>query len=134
MSRRTRPRRSGRRYQIDDSGTDGASARGGRARAGLRGRQNRRGRRRARQERQRLQKDCKRNRGGRIAMIEGLFQPTHLILILAIVLIVFGPGKLPEVGSSLGKSIRDFRKSARDEAGAVEIPAGKTESLAVGRQ
>ena len=48
-------------------------------------------------------------------MIEGLFQPTHLILILAIVLIVFGPGKLPEVGSSLGKSIRDFRKSARDE-------------------
>src|SRR5205823_2356524 len=49
-------------------------------------------------------------------MIEGLFQPTHLILILIIVLIVFGPGKLPEIGSALGKSIREFRTTARDEA------------------
>ena len=30
--------------------------------------------------------------------MEGLFQPTHLLLILAIVLILFGPGKLPDLG------------------------------------
>jgi len=38
----------------------------------------------------------------------------ELILILAVALIVFGPGKLPEVGKSLGKTIREFRKSSRE--------------------
>jgi len=38
----------------------------------------------------------------------------ELILILALALIVFGPGKLPEVGKSLGKTIREFRKSSRE--------------------
>ena len=44
-------------------------------------------------------------------MFEGLFQPTHLLIILVIALIVFGPGKLTDVGSSLGKAIRGFKKS-----------------------
>jgi len=44
-------------------------------------------------------------------MLEGLFQPLHLIVVLAIVLIMFGPGKLPELGESLGKSIRGFKKA-----------------------
>jgi sec-independent protein translocase protein TatA len=35
--------------------------------------------------------------------------PLHLVLILVVALIVLGPGKLPEVGSALGKSIREFR-------------------------
>lgn len=43
-------------------------------------------------------------------MIENLFQPTHLLLVLFIALIVFGPGKLPELGSSLGKAVKDFKK------------------------
>lgn len=38
----------------------------------------------------------------------------ELILILVIALIIFGPGKLPEVGRSLGKTIREFRRSSRD--------------------
>ena len=42
-------------------------------------------------------------------MFSGIFQPLHLIVILGIVLIVFGPGKLPELGGSIGKGIRDFR-------------------------
>ncbi len=46
--------------------------------------------------------------------MEGLFQPMHLILILLIVLIVFGPGKLPELGAGLGKSIREFKKAMKD--------------------
>lgn len=42
-------------------------------------------------------------------MFNGLFQPTHLILILVVVLIVFGPGKLPEAGKALGKAMKDMR-------------------------
>ena len=44
-------------------------------------------------------------------MFEGLLQPMHLILILAIALIIFGPGKLPQIGSGLGKSINEFKKA-----------------------
>ncbi|MEW6574669.1 MAG: twin-arginine translocase TatA/TatE family subunit [Bacillota bacterium] len=38
----------------------------------------------------------------------------ELILVLALALIIFGPGKLPEVGRSLGKTIREFRRSTRE--------------------
>lgn len=50
-------------------------------------------------------------------MFEGLFRPLHLLVILFIVLIIFGPGKLPEIGEGLGKSIRSFKKaiSEKDE-------------------
>lgn len=47
-------------------------------------------------------------------MFEGLFQPLHLIVILAIAMIIFGPGKLPELGSGLGKAIREFKKAMQD--------------------
>ncbi len=47
-------------------------------------------------------------------MFEGLFQPVHLLVILVIALIVFGPGKLPELGAGLGKSIREFKKTLSD--------------------
>jgi sec-independent protein translocase protein TatA len=49
--------------------------------------------------------------GGAMTMFEGLFQPMHLLVILVIVLIIFGPGKLPELGKSLGKAIKDFKKA-----------------------
>ena len=38
--------------------------------------------------------------------------PAHLVLILIIALIVVGPGKLPEVGAAMGKSIREFQKAS----------------------
>ncbi len=60
-------------------------------------------------------------------MGRGLFQPMHLLLILVIVLIVFGPGKLPELGESLGKSIRGFKK-AMAEKDDDPAAATKTES------
>jgi sec-independent protein translocase protein TatA len=41
--------------------------------------------------------------------MEGLLEPTHLFFILLIVLIIFGPGKLPELGKGLGKGIREFK-------------------------
>ncbi|MDA8086383.1 MAG: twin-arginine translocase TatA/TatE family subunit [Nitrospiraceae bacterium] len=48
-------------------------------------------------------------------MFDGLFQPVHLILLLVIALLVFGPGKLPQIGSGLGKSIRDFKKALQGQ-------------------
>jgi len=47
-------------------------------------------------------------------MFEGLLQPMHLILILLIVLIIFGPGKLPELGAGLGRSIKEFKKAMKE--------------------
>ena len=45
--------------------------------------------------------------------MEGLFQPTHFIFILLIVLILFGPGKLPELGKGLGKGIRELKDAIK---------------------
>ncbi len=45
--------------------------------------------------------------------MEGLFQPTHLIIILIIVLVLFGPGKLPDLGKGLGKGIREFKDALK---------------------
>jgi sec-independent protein translocase protein TatA len=55
-------------------------------------------------------------------MFEGLFQPMHMLIILGIALIIFGPKKLPELGAGLGKSIREFKKalSTEPEKPAVE--------------
>ena len=49
-------------------------------------------------------------------MFEGLFQPAHLLIILVIALVIFGPGKLSEVGGSLGKAIRGFKKAMNEPA------------------
>ena len=53
------------------------------------------------------------------------FGPGELIILLIIALVVIGPGKLPEVGAALGKSIREFRRASTDvkEAVNVEPPA-----------
>ena len=48
-------------------------------------------------------------------MFEGLFQPMHLIVILFIALMVFGPKKLPELGKGLGDGIRSFKDSMRNK-------------------
>ncbi|MDQ2774110.1 MAG: twin-arginine translocase TatA/TatE family subunit [Acidobacteriota bacterium] len=67
-------------------------------------------------------------------MLDGLFQPTHLLIILVIALFVFGPKKLPELGQGLGKGIRSFRdsmKAATEEPPKPETPtatASQTET------
>jgi sec-independent protein translocase protein TatA len=43
----------------------------------------------------------------------------ELILILGLALIIFGPGRLPDVGKSLGKTIKEFRSANKDEASSV---------------
>jgi sec-independent protein translocase protein TatA len=47
--------------------------------------------------------------------------PGELILILVIALVIIGPGRLPDVGSALGKSIREFRKASSDMAEATRV-------------
>jgi sec-independent protein translocase protein TatA len=47
--------------------------------------------------------------------------PLELIIILAIALLIIGPGKLPDVGAALGKSIREFRKASSDVQEAVNV-------------
>ena len=55
----------------------------------------------------------------------------ELIIILVIALLILGPGKLPEVGSALGKSIREFRKAAGDVEEATNLnPTASTSTAA----
>ena len=61
-------------------------------------------------------------------MLGGL-GPTELIVVLVIILVVFGAGKLPDIASGLGKGLRDFKKVMEDPDApdAVEPPKGPPE-------
>jgi len=56
-------------------------------------------------------------------MGEGLFQPLHLLLILGIALLFFGPQKLPQLGKGLGEAIRNFRDGLHSAADKKTIDA-----------
>jgi sec-independent protein translocase protein TatA len=58
-------------------------------------------------------------------MLEGLFQPTHLLMIFGLALLVFGPKKLPELGKGIGEGIRGFKSAMKAEE---EKPAITTTS------
>ena len=62
-------------------------------------------------------------------MGEGLFQPLHLLVIVIVALLVFGPKKIPELGKGLGEGIKNFKegmKQGSDTTSAKdkdEVPA-----------
>jgi sec-independent protein translocase protein TatA len=56
-------------------------------------------------------------------VIENIFTPTHLLLLLAVALIVLGPKRLPEAGRGLGSAIRGFKDSLSMPDGRGEPPA-----------
>jgi len=56
-------------------------------------------------------------------MLEGLFQPMHLLIIFGIALLVFGPKKLPELGKGIGEGIRGFKSAIKADE---EKPASTT--------
>jgi sec-independent protein translocase protein TatA len=58
-------------------------------------------------------------------VFEGLLQPMHLLLILGIALVVFGPKRLPELGRSLGSSIRGFKDAMNDDRPDSQLPPGR---------
>ena len=54
-------------------------------------------------------------------MFEGIFQPTHLLVIFGIALLVFGPKKLPELGKGIGEGIRGLKSALKEQ----EAPSDK---------
>ena len=61
-------------------------------------------------------------------MFEGLLQPMHLLVILGIALLIFGPKKLPELGKGLGESIRGFQKALKGEEEKPAAPQAPRET------
>jgi sec-independent protein translocase protein TatA len=55
-----------------------------------------------------------------------LFAPSHLLILLAIVLIIFGPSKLGDVGGAMGRAIRDFKRAMNDPEEAKTVTVAKT--------
>ena len=53
-----------------------------------------------------------------------LFAPTHLVVLLLVILIIFGPSKLGDFGGALGKGIRDFKRAIH-EPESIATPAAK---------
>ena len=54
-------------------------------------------------------------------MLEGIFQPMHLLFIFGVALLVFGPKKLPELGKGIGEGIRGLRSAMKEH----EAPSDK---------
>ena len=52
----------------------------------------------------------------------GALQPMHLIVVLVIVLLIFGPGKLPDLGRAIGDSMREFKRATSDLTGTTCVP------------
>jgi sec-independent protein translocase protein TatA len=62
----------------------------------------------------------------------GMFQPWHLIVVLVIVMMVFGPGKLPELGKAIGDGLRELKKSTSGEVEAAPAPVALRECTMCG--
>jgi sec-independent protein translocase protein TatA len=60
----------------------------------------------------------------------GALQPGHLFVVLAIVLLIFGPGKLGDIGKSLGEGLRELKKAA--DPGDHKAPATPAPANTVG--
>ena len=62
--------------------------------------------------------------------MEGLFQPMHLLVILIIVLLIFGPKKLGDLGKGLGEGIRNFKSSMNEGNTTKSADANQTTTTA----
>jgi len=58
-------------------------------------------------------------------------EPWHIVLLLGVVLLVFGPKRLPEIGKSLGESIREFRKATSEFGDVVKTAASAPPNAAL---
>ncbi len=56
--------------------------------------------------------------------------PTELIIVLVIAIVIFGPGKLSDLGGSLGKSIREFRRGVKEMGEEVSEDPKRSASVA----
>ena len=46
---------------------------------------------------------------------------TELLIVLMVLLLIFGPGKIPQLGDAIGKGIRNFKKAARTEDDSIDV-------------
>jgi sec-independent protein translocase protein TatA len=60
----------------------------------------------------------------------GIFEPWHLVLVLVIILMLFGPGKLPSVGRGIGDAFRELKKATSDEPPLETADTTKTATTA----
>ena len=60
----------------------------------------------------------------------GIFEPWHLVLVLVIILMLFGPGKLPSVGRGIGDAFRELQKATSDEPRPETTDPAKTATTA----
>jgi sec-independent protein translocase protein TatA len=74
-------------------------------------------------------------------MLTGILQPTHLIILLVVALIVLGPKRLPDAGRALGQGLREFKASVTHEPPLGEgdpheatLPAEHDETAPVRRE
>jgi len=66
----------------------------------------------------------------RIFMFDNLLRPEHLILILIIALLLFGPTKLPGLGKGLGEAFRGFKEGIKGEPGTPETATKQENAVA----
>ena len=64
-------------------------------------------------------------------MFEGLFQPMHLLVLLGIALLVFGPKKLPELGKGLGDGIRIFKSAVKGDEEESDVREHQTSAAVI---
>jgi sec-independent protein translocase protein TatA len=57
-------------------------------------------------------------------------QPAHLIIIAVVALIIFGPSRLPEIGRSLGKTLKEFQSATKEATQGFTTEVTKTETTA----
>jgi len=60
-----------------------------------------------------------------------LLAPTHLVVLLLVILIIFGPSRLGDVGGALGKGIRDFKRAINEPESIPAAPAKVAEGASV---
>jgi sec-independent protein translocase protein TatA len=61
-------------------------------------------------------------------MLDNLFTPSHLIIVLVIALLIFGPRKLPELGKGLGEGLRGFKDGIKGNDAAKQETVAKSEA------
>ena len=61
-------------------------------------------------------------------MFEGIFQPMHLLVIVGLALLLFGPKKLPELGKGIGEGIRGFKSAMNPTDGTAHDSSDRKQS------
>jgi TatA/E family protein of Tat protein translocase len=62
--------------------------------------------------------------------VEGILAPWHWIILIVIIMLVFGPKKLPELGSSLGKGINGFKRGLKEAENEIATSMAEPDSTA----